>query len=136
MADKVGVHPAVPIVAGLGLVLVGAGLYLGRRKSPPSPVVTGYLAQIAAATTRTQLEAVRGLIFPYIEPIVFPTSYLATGFEVDFLKGTLSQSNYDTLFAAYLAKLNTLPAYVRYDQVAAAPARRSVRRVTLPAGGF
>ena len=129
MPDK-GVHPAVPVVAGVALLLVAGGWYLSR-KTATSPVVTGYLAQIAAATTRTQLEAVRGLIFPYVEPIVYPTSYLATGFEVDFFKGTISQSEYNTLFNAYLAKLNTLPAFVaRYDRLAVAPSRQSVQRVT------
>ena len=130
---KNGVHPALPIMAGVALVLVGTGLYLSRKKST-DPLVTGYLARIAAATNRVELEAVRGLVFPYIEPITYPTSYLATGFEVDFFKGTISQSQYNTLFNAYLAKLNTLPAYVtRYDPLAAAPARQSVRRVTSPA---
>ena len=129
MPDK-GVHPAVPVVAGVALLLVAGGWYLSR-KTATSPIVTGYLAQIAAATTRTQLEAVRGLIFPYVEPIVYPTSYLATGFEVDFFKGTISQSEYNTLFNAYLAKLNTLPAFVaRYDRLAVAPSRQSVQRVT------
>lgn len=127
MPDK-GIHPAVPVVAGVALLLVAGGWYL-TRKTATSPVVTGYLAQIAAATTRSQLEAVRGLIYPYVLPIVYPTSYLATGFEVDFFKGTISQSQYNTLFNAYLAKLNTLPAYVtRYEAVA--PSRQSVQRVT------
>ena len=128
----VQVHPAVPIVAGLGLLLVAGGWYLSR-KAATSTVVSGYLAQIAAATTRTQLEAVRGLIYPYVLPIVYPTSYLATGFEVDYLKGTISQSQYNTLFNAYLAKVDRLPAYVaRYDRLAVAPRRQSVRRVTVP----
>lgn len=128
---------ALAVVAGVGLLAAGGTIWwLARPKKPAtSPVVPGYLAQIAAATTRTQLEAVRGLIYPYVEPIVYPTSYLATGFEVDYIKGTISQSEYNTLFNAYLAKLDTLPAYVtRYDRLAVAPRRQSVRRVTVPVG--
>ena len=134
MPDKGGVSPAIPIVAGVALLLVAGGWYLSRKTATKS-VVTGYLAQIAAATTRTQLEAVRGLIFPYIEPIVYPTSYLATGFEVDYIKGTMSQSDYNTLLNAYTAKLGTLPAYVaRYNRLAVVPRRQSVQRVTVPVG--
>jgi hypothetical protein len=130
---------ALAVAAGAGLVGVGLAVWWFTRKpaGAQDPVVTGYLAQIAAATTRTELEAVRGLIFPYVLPIVYPTSYLATGFEVDFFEGRLPQSEYNTLFAAYQAKLNTLPAYVtRHDQLAAAKARRGLRRVTIPAGVF
>lgn len=133
MADQD--NRAVAMVAGVGLLgAAGAVWYFSRKKqATQSPIVTGYLARITAATTRTELEAVRGLIFPYIEPIVYPTSYLATGFEVDFFKGTLSRAQYDTLFTAYLAKLDTLPAFI---QPAAASARQSVRRVTIPSGAF
>ena len=72
--------------------------------------VDAYLAEIAAATTHNQLDAIRGLIVPYVLPIVYPTSYLATGFEVDYFKGVLNQTQFDTLYNAYVAKWNTLPS--------------------------
>lgn len=110
MAGK-GVHPAVPIVAGVGLVLVGGGLYLSRKNASrvPDPVVASYLARISAAMTLLDLEVVRFF------------------FEADYLAGRMTQANYLILYNAYL---------IRYNQLAAAPARQSVRRVTVPAGRF
>ena len=53
MPDK-GIHPAIPIAAGAGLILIAGGLYLGREKPPPRPL-PGTLAVVGLPTAMVNL---------------------------------------------------------------------------------
>ena len=49
-----GIHPAIPIAAGVGLILIAGGLYLGRKKPPPRPP-PGTLAVVGLPTAMVNL---------------------------------------------------------------------------------
>lgn len=53
MPDK-GIHPAIPVAAGVGLILVAGGLYLGRKKPPPRPP-PGIFALVGLPTAMVNL---------------------------------------------------------------------------------
>ena len=103
MAD----NRAIAVAAGVGVIAVGGAIWWFTRtkEKQGGPSVPGYLAQISAATTLAQLETVR------------------QAFEGDYLAGLMRYSDYLILYDAYVA---------RYYQLAAAPARQSVQRVTTP----
>jgi len=74
-------------------VLVGGGLLLTRagKAAPPMSLVEQYLAEIAAATTKAQLDAIR------------------YRFEADYVAGRLTYDLYTVLYNAYAQKYPLVP---------------------------
>ena len=79
---------ATKVLVGTGIVVLG-GLLLtraGKAAAPPLDLVGQYLAEIAAATTYAQLDAIR------------------YRFEADYTAGKMTYDLYSVLYSAYVQR--------------------------------